>query len=148
MIKTSIDLEEIISNEIVEDNLDNNLNENDEYSSDDYDYMDDEMRNLYFNNSKDIDYTIQTSTEIKKKQIKEKNNNHFTLLEFNKKTDKEQKDKEPKKFMSKRMNDKKKQNDNEEILPKRKFNPRLPPFNFVNKPKIIQTLNMDDFPSL
>jgi hypothetical protein len=132
----------------LENNLDNNLDDNEEHSSEEYDYMDDSMRNLYFNNSKDIDYTINTTKTQKKTVVKDKAVKHFSLLDFNKKTDKEQKDKMPKKFTSKRVDTKKKKNDNEENIPKRKFNPRLPPYNFVNRQKSVQTINIEDFPEL
>jgi hydroxylamine reductase (hybrid-cluster protein) len=69
------------------------------------------------------------------KQLKvktKKNKNTFSLSEFNKKLEEE--NKMIKKFVSKRAEEKKKQLGLiEENIPKRNFNPRLPPYNLVHK---------------
>jgi len=56
----------------------------------------------------------------------------------------------PKKFTSKRADEKRKQLGIEEKPQYRKFNARKQPYNFVNKPKMNQvvTLNNTEFPSL
>jgi HD superfamily phosphohydrolase len=87
-----------------------------------------------------------------KKQTNNKKNtkNIITLGEFNKKIEKEIEAKKPKKFISKRVQEKKKDLEIEN-LPKRQFNPRLPPYTFVFKKSLntnIDINNNNDFPTL
>ena len=71
--------------------------------------------------------------------------------ELNKKIEEEQISKKPKKFVSKRVEEKKKVN-NEENSAKRTFNARLPPYNWILQSKKEPVkMNIDDeneFPSL
>ena len=87
------------------------------------------------------------------KQPSKKQNQVFSLGDFNKKVDAEMEAKKPKKFVSKRVEEKKKQSGVEETnVQKRHFNPRFPPYNFVHqKSKQNNNVNLnskDDFPSL
>lgn len=92
--------------------------------------------------------TKENVPEIKSNNSKPKKS--ISLNDFNKKVEQEELAKKPKKFVSKRVMDKKKQSGVEtEVKPKRQFNPRLPPFNFVRKQKQDKVqLNSVDFPSL
>ncbi len=77
----------------------------------------------------------------------------LSLGDFNKKVDAELEAKKPKKFVSKRVEDKKKLSGiDDSNVPKRQFNPRFPPYNFVHhKNKQSNNVNLnntDDFPSL
>jgi len=90
---------------------------------------------------------IAIKKEIINKKPK-KNNKNMSLQEFSKICEPEK----PtiKKFISNRVEDKKK-NDNFTTILKRQFNPRKPPFNFHRKNKIIDTPqlnNIQEFPEL
>jgi hypothetical protein len=63
----------------------------------------------------------------------------------------EEKSKQPKKFVSKRAEDKKKSLGFDNSKPKRHFNPRFPPFTTLSKKpdvKEINTNNINEFPTL
>ena len=147
-----------------------------EYESDDS--MDEETRRLVFqsvskNMNWDLNCISKKETTNKQKKITDKqkkvttNNqpatdkqkktkNVLSLIEFVQKIDADEKAKQakqPKKFVSKRVEDKRKQlGVSKEIKPKRSFNPRLPPYNFVHgKKELVPTVNFSnelDFPSL
>ena len=143
----------------------NNMDISDDYSNDSDDYeMDEETRRIAFssrNISRFISDQSEQSEQKEKKSNKQgakakseaKSKKVFNLVEFNKKLEEEANAKKPKKFVSKRADNKKKQlGIDENIGPKRSFNPRKPPYNFVkshdkpdDKPNII---NSNDFPSL
>lgn len=76
----------------------------------------------------------------------------LSLGEFTKKIDAEMEASKPKKFVSKRVEDKKKVMGLDNNVVKRNFNPRLPPYNFVQHNKQNQnSVNIDskeEFPSL
>lgn len=75
----------------------------------------------------------------------------ISLNDFNKKVEQDEQAKKPKKFISKRVQDKKKLNgDENDSKPKRNFNPRFPPYNFVHNKQKQNTIqfNPADFPSL
>lgn len=104
------------------------------------------------NNDSLLDFTNETKkSKSKKSSDKKKKNNSLSLDELSKKIDEEQISKQPKKFVSKRVEEKKKIN-NEENSIKRTFNARLPPYNWVHKTKKEQVnVNINDeheFPSL
>ena len=150
-------LEDEIDNENNEDNEDEELEEIEE--------IDEETRNILFkaiNNNKTFDFgEIDDNKNIKdrnktksKKETKETktlsleaftrsiNNN-----QFNKTKD------STKKFVSKRADDKKKElGMDENVGPKRQFNARLPPYNYVHNPVFnIENIKLDsnkEFPSL
>lgn len=98
----------------------------------------------------------ETTTIIQKQCSRNKSNktkNILSLNEFIQKVNIDEKAKNPNKFISKRMEEKKKQfGINKEIKPKRSFNPRMPPYNFVHGKKEIQQFvnfsNNQEFPSL
>jgi hypothetical protein len=130
--------------------------ENDQESSDDE--MDKETRQIIYNSlmkKKDnTDSFCRPSTvpTLKKKKVKERKpkNSSLSLIEFQKKID----DSKPKKWKSKRSQDKKSDigmTDNNNIK-KRQFNPRLPPPTFNTFKKEIKDhvlTNSDEaFPSL
>jgi hypothetical protein len=147
-----------------EDNDENDEDNNEDVDSDDS--MDIETRQIVYesiNRNRNINYnevTYKTNQEIEveKKVLSStnkpiKNKNIFSLNEFIQKVNIDEKAKEPKKFVSKRMEEKKKQfGINKEIKPKRSFNPRIPPYNFVHGKKEIQQFinfsNDQEFPSL
>jgi type II secretory pathway component PulK len=89
--------------------------------------------------------TKQKKTTEKPKRVKQ--SNIFSLKDFNKKMEEEK----PKKFVSKRMEDKKKELGVEERVEYRSFNPRKPPYNFINKNRnqsYVNINNNNDFPTL
>jgi len=99
------------------------------------------------NNDSLLDFTDETKKSKSKSKKSSDNKNKKVILsleELNKKI-------EPKKFVSKRVEEKKKIN-NEENLIKRTFNARLPPYNWVHQPKKEEVaININDeqeFPSL
>jgi hypothetical protein len=97
------------------------------------------------NNDSVLDFSDNTKKSKSKKSSDKKNKKVVLSLEdLNKKI-------EPKKFVSKRVEEKKKIN-NEENSVKRTFNARLPPYNRVHQSKKEQvTVNINDeneFPSL
>jgi hypothetical protein len=120
--------------------------------------MDEETRNIIFNKISNINYEMNQESPIneskKKIKNKEKNTKQLSLIDFNKKIADESKNKQTKKFISKRVNDKKKVLGIVEELPKRTFNPRLPPYNFVhniNDRKVEENININNneaFPTL
>jgi hypothetical protein len=92
------------------------------------------------------------SSSNSNKNQKQKKNVSLSLEEFNKLMEQKIKENKPKKFVSKRVEEKKKINGVEEPVYKRQFNPRLPPYNFVNKTREanvpVDLNNKNDFPSL
>ena len=129
----------------------NDLEEEINDELDDEEELDDETKKLVYKiSSKNIDDIYNIKDDKQTEKIKKNNNQvnkKISLSEFNKQVIKQ----EPTKFISKRVNDKKK-----EIgiinIPTRQFNPRLPPYNFVHKKKEKQsTIDLNDmnlFPSL
>jgi hypothetical protein len=92
-------------------------------------------------------------SKLKVKVCKEKPKNILTLNEFSKKMEEEVKNNMPKKFISKRADTKRKElGIEEEKEPKRSFNPRKPPYNFVfNKTynmNEVDVNNTEEFPTL
>ena len=99
------------------------------------------------NNDSMLDFsdgTKKSKSKLKKSSDKKNKKVVLSLEDLNKKI-------EPKKFVSKRVEEKKKIN-NEENSVRRTFNARLPPYNLVHQPKKEQvTVNINDeheFPSL
>jgi len=95
----------------------------------------------------------ETKSKLKVKICKTKPVTVLSLNDFTKKIDEEIKLSQPKKFISKRADTKRKElGINEEVQPTRKFNPRKPPYNFVfNKSFNITELditNKEEFPTL
>jgi hypothetical protein len=121
--------------------------------------IDDETRRIIFEHAKhsfEEEKTINNNNnKNNKKTIKQPKQNKkqvLSLNEFNKKVEQDIIARKPKKFMSKRVGDKKIQlgMQNEPII-KRSFNPRNQPFNFVKSNDInvkLDILNLEDFPSL
>lgn len=140
--------------EIIEQNSDDK-----EYESDES--IDEETINVIHqailkNSLNDFSNSFKESEPNNKKIINTKqikNKHSFSLEEFNKKIEKEEKSKQPKKFVSKRAEDRKKTYGfNDDFKPRRQFNPRYPPYNFVHKKKDlnekININNTTEFPSL
>lgn len=118
-----------------------------EYDEEEEDYLDEETRAIIFNKINDIDYTMSNNKkeDIPKKSIKQKSSNVLSLIDFNKKLQSENK-----KFISKRVEAKRKVN-NIEQKKVRQFNPRLPPYNHVHKSQKNNNLDINsnnDFPTL
>jgi len=111
---------------------------------------------LYINN-RNSDKKIESKTNKINKSNKSNKTNKtkiiYSLNEFVEKFEPKETANQPKKFISKRVNEKKKQSDiyNETKI-KRQFNPRIPPYNFVHVKKetkqIINIFNEHEFPSL
>lgn len=134
--------EEDITNDNYEDDIS-------DYDSDDE--LDEETKNLMYNRTlKNIDDIYNIKEVVVNKEYSKKDttnqNKKLSLSDFNKQVT------EPQKFISKRVNNKKKELGmiNE---PTRQFNPRMPPYNLVHKKRENNniTLNLNDtdlFPSL
>ena len=128
------------------------LEENDE--------MDPELlKKIYESQMKKIDahdFLItnkKSESKLKIKVCKNKPKNILSLSDFTKKVDEEVKKSIPKKFISKRADERRKEMGlDEEPEAKRSFNPRKQPYNFVfNKNYDITELditNVEDFPDL
>jgi hypothetical protein len=97
----------------------------------------------------DLD-SLTTKTKQKKPTEKvkcTKPSNIMSLKDFNQKLE----ESTPKKFTSKRVEDKRKELGIEEKVEYRSFNSRKPPYNFINKSRNYSTVNINnnsDFPSL
>lgn len=146
------------NDEVNQDNQIDNFDEGDGEESDDS--MDEETRRIIYQSiSRNMnDLTLYVKKEhAKKKQPStdkpKKTKNFLSLSQFVQKIDAEEKAKQPKKFVSKRVEEKRKQfRVSEDTKPKRSFNPRMPPYNFVHgKKEAHQPVNFSneiDFPSL
>jgi len=135
----------------------------DDYPDDEYEIDEETRRIIYENAAKNINRFETTydgfggkqtkKSEKTKSNIDKKSKNVFNLAEFNKKLEDEANAKKPKKFVSKRADEKRKQlGIDENSGPKRSFNPKKPPYNFVKshdkkeiKPEFS---NLEEFPSL
>lgn len=109
--------------------------------------------------SKNKTTTFDFSVKMDKKSFpkvnqvsKSKSKNVFSLSDFTKKIDEEVKLSQPKKFISKRADEKRKELGLDNDIIKRTFNPRKLPYNFVNRvnnnTEEINISNNMDFPSL
>jgi hypothetical protein len=124
-----------------ENELSNEYNEGDEgdISSDS---MDEDFRSMFYkadyNNNYELEEETKDKLEPKIKLETKKKECSLSLQNFTKKVDNENK-----KFVSKRVSDKKPK------VVRRGFNPRLPPYNFVRKEKNKElVINDEEFPSL
>ena len=129
-------------------------NETEEYSEEES--LDEETRQLIYRSAlKNIDYEIvsvkESTNKIKTKRPDTKSLNKLSLIDFTKKVVEDEKSRKPKRFVSHRREDKKKELGLTNDMPKRQFNPRKPPYNFVNrqnKNSKLNLSNMEEFPSL
>jgi len=169
---TNLKVPDYFSDDEVEE-LDNRdiMDEYPDYEDDEEEEMDEETRRIIFahscrniekltseldelakNEKKQKEDKINAKKEKKQNKLEKKGKTVFNLAEFNKKLEEDEKAKKPKKFVSKRADDKRKQlGIDEAIGPKRSFNPRKPPYNFVkshDRREIVPDLNSNDFPSL
>ena len=147
-----------------EDYTDDIKYEDGENNEDDEEEIDEETRRIMYEhavrkyeNEKNNDYSIKHNEkekllDEKKDEKKDKKNKKLTLVAFNKKIEQDINARRPKRFISKRADDKKSQlgmqNDNGF---KRSFNPRNPPFNFIKSNDFVQKpeiLNLEEFPTL
>ncbi len=126
--------------------------------------MDEETRRIIFAaaaRKNETDFFSFESKSVKKSNQEKTSKNSpqksgkktMSLDEFNKKVDADEKARKPVKFVSKRATDKKKQLGlDEPTQPKRHFNARLPPYNFVHKKVItnntVQINDIKEFPTL
>ena len=130
-------------------------NDAEEYSEEE-DSLDEETRQLIYKSAfKNIDYenvSVKESTnKTKTKRPDTKGPNKLSLIDFAKKVDEDEKNRKPKRFVSQRREDKKKELGLTNDMPKRHFNPRMPPYNFVNRQNKNSKLNLnntEEFPAL
>ena len=105
-------------------------------------------------NKSTFDFCVKGETKKSggKKEMNTKKKNSMTLGDFNKQIDEKIKESQPKKFTSKRADDKRKTLGLDVMVePKRTFNPRKQPYNFVNRKKIINSTDvnsMEEFPTM
>jgi hypothetical protein len=123
---------------------DYNLDDDDDES--DYS-IDEETRRIIYQS---INKNINSNNKLNKQK---KNKNIISLNDFVQKVNAEKTAKQPKKFISKRADEKKILPDINDIqIIKKSFNPRLPPYNFVHGIKDIyyyeNIVNDQNFPSL
>ena len=140
-----------------EDNIQVDDNEMEPESDDS---MDEETMKIIYqarNNQQSLDdMNFYDDIPKNKKQQKQndkpkKTKNALTFSQFVQQVDAEQKAKQPKRFVSKRAEDKRKHNGIDESTPTRSFNPRFPPYNLVHKKSNLVDnieLNEKEFPSL
>lgn len=101
-----------------------------------------------------FDFCVKGETKKSglKKEMTTKKKNSMTLGDFNKQVDEKIKELQPKKFTSKRADDKRKTLGLDIMVEvKRTFNPRKQPYNFVNRKKIINSTDvnsMEEFPTM
>lgn len=133
----------------------------DGYESSDYE-MDEETRRIIFNHAKLSDTSssvfLQSDVIPKKKSSKKRNkkpdsNKAKSLQQFMEEMEKKKEEGKPKKWSSKRLNEKKnKLGINKEKVVRRKFNPRLPPpthLTFKKKDVNVEVvLDQHSFPTL
>jgi hypothetical protein len=105
------------------------------------DEMAEYLKEIVLNNSNKGQLNLESITKKDKivskgkvsKEKKDKSKNSLSLVDFNNKIDEVIQKNKPKKFVSKRVEEKKEKIEVVETVYKRSFEPRLPPFNFVNK---------------
>jgi len=150
----SFESNKLINPDIIEENIDDEEEDDDGETSE----MDDETLEiinrirLKKSNNEDTSTFKESNKKfddsankvIKKTKVKKS----MSLQEFSKIAESESK---PviKRFTSNRVEHKKKQNDI--VISKRQFNPRKPPYNFIRKSKIVDSLqfnNIQEFPEL
>jgi len=147
-------------------NQDNHIEGDEDYDEGEEtdDSMDEESRQIIYRSMRKdrTDFTFFVEKESDKNKGKPKQSSmdksnktkkSMSLSDFVQKIDAEEKAKEPKKFVSKRVIEKRnKFGASENIKPKRSFNPRMRPYNFVQHKKEtnepINFTSKNDFPSL
>jgi hypothetical protein len=108
--------------------------------------IDEETKNIFYRANYNNTYELEEDKPIKNIKLSQpstkQNKSALSLQDFVKKIEFET----PKKFISKRVSDKK-----PVTIKKRSFNPRLPPYNLVNQKNLnlqININNINDFPTL
>ena len=154
------EVEEQDNNDIMDDYPDDEEYEMDEetrriifaHSSRNIEKLTNELNQLAQMEKKQKEDKLNMKKEKKQNKLEKKGKTVFNLADFNKKLEEEEKAKKPKKFTSKRADEKRKQLGlDEDVGPKRSFNPRKPPYNFVkshDRKEMAPELNPNDFPSL
>ena len=130
--------------------------ENEEENNDEDEEEREYMKSIYMAtlnaNTFDFKQTIKQSKVEKSKPKVVKSKVTLSLNEFTSKIEQELMENQPKKFVSKRADDKRKILGIDDNIIKRTFNPRKPPYNFINrKVNNITEVDLDnklDFPSL
>lgn len=136
----------IINSYFSDDEVEEEQLEEEDYESDES--LDEETRKIVFNTvaKSFTDFEIEKTVKVEKPKDKPKTKSTVSLEEFVKKSD----ETKPKKFISKRADEKKKST-GVELLYKRQFTPRFPPYNQVYKKEANSNINIDsskEFPSL
>ena len=150
--------------DINQDNHIDNIDGDEDYDEGEEtdDSMDEESKQIIYRSMRKdrTDFTFFVEKEPDKDKPKQpsmdkskKTKKSMSLNDFVQKIDAEEKAKQPKKFVSKRVVEKiNKFGASKDIKPKRSFNPRMRPYNFVQNKKItndtINFLSEHEFPSL
>ena len=113
----------------------------------------DELNELTQNAKKLKEDKLNKKLEKKQNKLNKNGKGTMSIAEFTKKLEDTEKANKPKKFVSRRADEKRKELGIDEVTgPKRAFAPRKSPYNFVKshhqKLVIFDGLNPDDFPSL
>lgn len=116
----------------------NEVEEEDTRSDDEMaEYLKEIVQNKSTKGQLDLDSITKKDKKNSKEKIskekKDKSKNSLSLVDFNNKIDEVIQKNKPKKFVSKRVEEKKEKVEVIDTVYKRSFEPRLPPFNFVNK---------------
>lgn len=153
--KKNFESNKLINPDIIEENIDEDPEEDDGETSE----MDDEtleiINRVRLKKLNEPNYKMFKETNKEPEKIEPKVNKKtkvkksMSLQEFSKIVETENKP-VSKRFTSNRVENKKKQNDST-LIPKRQFNPRKPPYNFIRKPNKVDSLqfnNIQEFPDL
>jgi len=124
-----------------------------ERASSNIDRFTNELNDLTQNTKKLKEEKLNKKLEKKQNKLNKNGKGTMSIAEFTKKLEDTEKANKPKKFVSRRADEKRKELGIEEVTgSKRAFNPRKPPYNFVKshnkKLVILDVLNPDEFPSL
>ena len=143
--KTELEPEQVVQEQVV---LEPDIQEEEEEEEIDPELM----KKLLSISNNDLNEMLVKSPKNKKTKTKTKTKNILSLDDFNKKIDESIIANKPKKFVSKRADDKRKiLGIDEEPIVKRVFNPRKPPYNFVYKKSRYMEVDVFDngeFPTL
>lgn len=124
-----------------------------ERASSNIDRFTNELNDLTQNTKKLKEEKLNKKLEKKQNKLNKNGKGTMSIAEFTKKLEDTEKANKPKKFVSRRADEKRKELGIEEVTgSKRAFNPRKPPYNFVKshnkKLVILDVLNPEEFPSL
>ncbi len=143
----------IKSEPVLKSEQEQDVQEQDEEQDEEEEQLDPELiKKFLVASNNDLNEMLVKSPKNKKLKTKTKTKNTLSLDDFNKKIDETIIANKPKKFVSKRADEKRKiLGVDDEPIVKRVFNPRKPPYNFVYKKScniITDMFDDSEFPTL